>query len=84
MTWDTRLRDRDDERRAWPSISDTSFAWTPRPSMSVAAVCRRSWNRTRGQAGAFEQRVEGADDVGVSPRAPEDVGEHEVMVHPVP
>lgn len=39
---------------AWPSISETSFGYTPWPSSSVAVVCRASWGRTMGTP-ALEQ-----------------------------
>ena len=38
---------------AWPSISEAIFGFTPAESISVAAVCRRSWNRIRGSPAAF-------------------------------
>jgi hypothetical protein len=31
----------------WPSISCTTFGFSPRPSCNVAAVCLRSWTRIR-------------------------------------
>lgn len=36
-----RGRPSDREICEWPSISETTFGWIPRLSISVAAVCRR-------------------------------------------
>lgn len=37
----------------WPSVSWTIFGLTPLRNQSVAAVCRRSWNRIRGKPAHF-------------------------------
>jgi hypothetical protein len=45
---------------ACPSISLTTFGWTPFVSNSVAAVWRRSWNRIGGRLASLSARLKSA------------------------
>ncbi len=68
----------------WPSISETILGWMPRPSRSVAAVWRRSWNRMIGRPRLFEKGMEQSVQEVTAVLGPaEGTGEHQSGLVPI-